>query len=71
MKKVISACVDQILQFDSEQEVDRYIEQLSGKKQLFQIVWKNTLDNGIVQIRVKKQYNNNDFMKGGETDAEE
>lgn len=54
MKKVISACVDQILQFDSEQEVDKYVEQLSGKKQLFQIVWKNTLDNGIVQIRVKK-----------------
>lgn len=70
MKKVISACVDQILQFDSEQEVDKYIEQLSGKKQLFQIVWKNKLDNGTVQIRVKKQYNNTDFMKGGETDAE-
>jgi hypothetical protein len=66
MKKVISACVDQVLQFDSEQEVDKYVEWLKGKKQLFQIVWKNTLDNGIVQIRVKKQYNNTDFMKEGE-----
>ena len=66
MKKVISACVDQILQFDSEQEVDKYIQWLSGKKQLFQIVWKNALDNGTVQIRVKKQYNNTDFMKEGE-----
>ena len=57
MKKVISACIDRILQFNSECEVDTYIEQLAKKKQLFQVVWKNTLENGTVQIRVKTQYN--------------
>ena len=65
MKKVISACVDQILEFDSEQEVDRLIENLKMKKQRFMIVWKNILNNGKVQIRIKKSYNQH-FMEEGE-----
>ena len=63
MKKVISACLDQILEFDSEQEVDKLIEFLKSRKQRFKVVWKNTLNNGKVQIRIKKQYNNNDLME--------
>lgn len=66
MKKVISACIDRILQFNSEYEADHYIEQLRKKKQIFQVVWKNTLDNGCVQIRIRTQYNQSEFMKGGE-----
>lgn len=62
MKKVISACVDQIIEFDSEREVDKLIEFLDSRKQLYKIMWKNTLNNGKVQIRIKKQYNNNDLM---------
>ena len=62
MKKVISACVDQIIEFDSEQEIDKLIEFLKSRKQRFTIVWKNTLNNGKIQIRIKKQYNNNDLM---------
>lgn len=62
MKKVISACVDRILQFNSECEVDCYIEDLKRKKQTYQIVWKNTLKNGNVQIRIKTQYNQSHFM---------
>lgn len=65
MKKVISACVDQILEFDSDLEVDRLIENLKSKKQRFTIVWKNTLNNGKVQIRIKKSYNQH-FMEEGE-----
>ena len=65
MKKVISACVDQILEFDSEQEVDRLLENLKMKKQRFSVIWKNTLNNGKVQIRIKKQYNKH-FMEEGE-----
>jgi transcriptional regulator of heat shock response len=70
MKKVISACVDQILEFDSEMEITKFLEGLESRKQLYQIVWKNTLNNGKVQIRIKKQYNNH-FMEEGETNAEE
>ena len=67
MKKVVSACIDRVLQFNSEYEVDQYIEKLRKNKQIFQVVWKNALENGCVQIRVKTQYNQSDFMtEGGE-----
>ena len=66
MKKVIAACVDQVLQFDSEREVDCYLENLKRKKQQFSIVWKNKFGNGTVQIRIKKQYNKNTFLEGGD-----
>lgn len=66
MKKVIAACVDQVLQFDSKQEVDNYLEGLKKKKQQFSIVWKNNFGTGTVQIRIKKQYNRNTFLEGGE-----
>lgn len=65
MKKVISACVDQILEFDSEQEVDRLLEDLKMKHQRYSVIWKNNLNDGKVQIRIKKQYNNH-FMEEGE-----
>ena len=68
MKKVISACIDRILQFSSEYEVDFYLEDLKGKKQLYQVVWKNTLDNGCVQIRIRTQYNQVELLKGGEVE---
>ena len=66
MKKVISACIDRILQFNSEYEVDCYIEGLKKKKQVYQVVWKNTVDEQTIQIRIKTQYNQSDFMKEGE-----
>ena len=65
MKKVISACIDRILQFSSEREAECYIEDLKSKRQLYHVVWKNTLENGNIQIRIKTQYNQSDFMKGG------
>lgn len=68
MKKVISACIDRILQFSSEHEVDSYLEGLRKKKQIYQVVWKNTLDNGCVQIRVRTQYNQSDLLKGGDVE---
>lgn len=62
MKKVISACIDRILQFNSECEADCYIKDLERKRQVHQVVWKNMLENGDVQIRIRTQYNNNDLM---------
>lgn len=65
MKKVISACIDQVLQFDSEKEIDSFLEDLKFKKQRFSVIWKNTLNTGKVQIRIKRQYNQH-FMEEGE-----
>lgn len=63
MKKVLSACIDQILEFDSQVECDRMIERLKQKHQMYSVVWTNQMDSGKFQIRIKKQYNNND-LKG-------
>lgn len=63
MKKVIAAHVDQILEFDSEMEITKFLEGLESRKQLYQVVWKNTLGNGKIQIRIKRQYNKNDFVE--------
>ena len=65
MKKVISACIDQVIQFDSDQEVDRFLEHLGSKKQRFTVMWKNSLNGGKVQIRIRRQYNQH-FMEEGE-----
>ena len=65
MKKIISACIDQVIQFDSEQEVEKFLEHLKSRKQRFTVVWKNSLNDGIVQIRIRRQYNNH-FMEEGE-----
>lgn len=68
MKKIIAAWIEQILEFDSEEEYEEYAEKISqtGKK------WKcfiEYLENGKLRVRVQKQYNNNTFpdeIKGGE-----
>lgn len=63
MKKVISACIDRILEFSSESEVEYYFKELERKKKVYNVVWKKTLGNGKVLIRIKTQYNQSDFME--------
>ena len=68
MKKVIAACIDQILQFDSQREVDRFLNDLTEKKQVHSVIWQNIMEDKKVRIRIKRQYNNH-FMseaEGGE-----
>ena len=65
MKKIISACIDQVIQFDSGQEVDSFLEHLRSRKQRFSVVWENGLKGGKVQIRIRRQYANQ-FMEEGE-----
>ena len=68
MKKVVAACIDQILQFDSQREVDRFLASLTEKKQIHSVVWMNTMDDKRVQMRIKRQYNSNTMleMEGGD-----
>lgn len=37
MKKVLEACIDQILQFDSEKEFEVFVEGLERKPQQFKV----------------------------------
>lgn len=61
MKKISSAWIEQIIQFDSKLEYLAYIGDLeqSGKK--FSESRYCQDESGKVTIRVRKQYNNNAF----------
>lgn len=56
MKKVIAACVEQILEFDTESAYAKYIQDLEAKKQWFEIVYKE-YNCEVIVVRIKKQYN--------------
>lgn len=38
MKKVIAACIDRVLEFDTQQEAAKYLETLRDKKSEFRIL---------------------------------
>lgn len=61
MKKILSAWIEQILQFDSKLEYMAYISDLEQKKQKFRVVEQNQDGSGKVTLRIQKQYNNNVF----------
>lgn len=61
MKKISSAWIEQILQFDSKLEYMAYISDLEQKKQKFIVVEQNQDSSGKVTLHIKKQYNNNEF----------
>lgn len=63
MKKVLEACIDQILQFDSEKEFEVFVEGLERKPHQFKVVNHYGLADGRHIARVKKQYNANKFME--------
>lgn len=62
MKKVLVAFIEQVLQFDSEAEYQKYIHDLkTGRPQKFKEVDKKTDTAGKVFLTIRKQYNNNAF----------
>lgn len=65
MKKVLAACIDQVLLFDSIQEVDSLEADLKRKHQTYAIKQIEHLENGQVKVRIKKRYNNNEFLDEG------
>lgn len=62
MKKVIAACIDQVLLFDSILEVDAWELSMRKKCQEYVIKSREILDDGSCKVRVKKRYNNNVFL---------
>lgn len=61
MKKILSAWIEQILQFNSKLEYMAYISDLEQKKQKFSVVEQEQDSSGKVTLHIKKQYNNNVF----------
>lgn len=61
MKKIVAAWIEQILEFDSEQEYMSYLSELEQKGQKFKEVQHEKLESGVVRIDIRKQYNKNNF----------
>lgn len=51
MKKVIAACIDRIIDFDSPEEAAKYIAGLRDKKTEFRILYREEV-NGKYRVRV-------------------
>lgn len=45
MKKIIEACIDRILEFDSSEEAAKYMENLRNKKVEFRVISREMVDN--------------------------
>ena len=61
MKKIVKAWIQQIIEFDSEEEYNKYADEISknGKKWDASLVIDEKI--GKVTATVRKQYNNNAF----------
>ena len=66
LKKVISAAIYQMIQFDDEKEFEDYISKLQRNNQEFILKEKAKESDGKVTIKIMKQYNNNKFIERGE-----
>ena len=62
MKKVIAACIERILDFDSSEEAATYIGGLRNKNTEFVIVSREEA-GGKYRVRVKEQYNKSPMIE--------
>ncbi len=67
MKKVISACIEQFIEFDSKGEYKAYERKLSQGKKKYEILSVKSRKGKYI-VHLKKQYNNNSFP-GGDADV--
>lgn len=63
MKKVIAACIDRVLEFDTQQEAVAHIEKLRTLKKSFRIVSRAETD-GKYRVRIQEQYNSSPMIEG-------
>lgn len=60
MKKVLKACIKQILQFDSESEYEAFLKKIIGG---YAVVSKEVLETGTVIVEINRSYNNSELIK--------
>lgn len=61
MKRIISAWIEQILEFESEMEYAAFQHDLKNGKKQYKILSEEKKTNGRYRIHLRKQYNNNQF----------
>lgn len=63
MKKVLKACIDQLLEFDSREEAVAFVDDLRQRKQRFNVSSRKEV-NGKMRIRIQEQYNKSPMIEG-------
>lgn len=63
MKKVVAACIDRVLEFDTQQEAAKYLETLRDKKSEFRVLNREEVA-GKYRIRIQEQYNKSPMIEG-------
>lgn len=66
MKKILEACIEQILQFDNEMEWIAFHHNLKTGRKAYEVLSEEKQIDGSVIVHIKKQYNNNKFLKDGD-----
>ena len=61
MKKVLEACIDQVLEFDSPDEAVAFVDDLRQRKQRFNVSSREEV-NGKMRIRIQRAYNGNRLL---------
>jgi len=59
MKRIITACLEQTIKFESSEEFEAFKEQLTRKGTKFKVIGTEN-SGGNVIVRLKKQYNGYD-----------
>lgn len=62
MKKVISACVEQLLEFDTQKEAAAYLEGVRTSGKSFRIVYREEAGEKY-RIRIQLQYNKSPLIE--------
>lgn len=62
MKKIVAACIMRLVEFDSENELDEYLDILSKNDKVIEVDSLIDEYTGHVQSIIRSQYNNNAFL---------
>lgn len=62
MKKVIAACIDRLLEFDTQQEAAEYLEGLRNKKTEFRVLNREEVGDKY-RIRIQERYNKSPMIE--------
>lgn len=63
MKKVLSAAIVKILEFDSPEEAKEYLDGMKAAGKKFRVLWESDVAGGKRQIEIKEQYNKSPMLQ--------
>lgn len=66
MKKILEACIMQRIRFDTDSEYMQFVKSLNDSKKDYNIDIEETSSDGSIVVLVRRQYNDNQFLKDGD-----